>query len=290
MNLTRFCNLIVACLAVALLVAACSSSLRAEFAIVQAQPVLNANAQKALQQQLHKAFEPILKAELSFACRVAKPKDEERRTLIASSVAWLDAFVAEFVTKQDQNDQQMWLQGVQRVVIGGPRESIDPHKSIQQGVAKMVAETLPAEKVAVYQSQAAKRAEFYRDAIVANLVVQLDEKLTLAPQQRKKISATLVERWDEKWPPQIESFAYASNSFLPSPQQAVRPELSAAQRNVFDQLNRSTQQMIVHAGGFGGQEMEVIDDVKLDEKPATADGPPVAEQPAVGNNVNRVTN
>ena len=275
----RFRNLIFSCSAIALVVLALSPQASAQFAIVGGRPALNPDAQKALQKQLRQAFEPMLKVELSFACRVAKPTDTERDELIGASATWLDDFVKEFMTKQDQNEQQMWMQGMRQVVIGGAREAADPHQLIQQSVAKLVAETLPAEKAAAYKSESEKRLEFYREAIVANLVVQLDDKLTLSPVQRKKISTSLFEKWDEKWPPQIESFAYSSNYFLPSPREVVRPELSESQRAVFDQLNRTSQRMIVGAAGFGAGEMEIIDDVQLQKEPAADVDQQAAEKP-----------
>jgi hypothetical protein len=285
----RFRNLRFVYSAIALVIIACSSSARAQFAIVGGRPALNADAQKALQKQLRQAFEPMLKVELSFACRVAKPTDTERDKLISASIIWFDDFVAEFVTKQDQNEQQMWLQGLRQVVIGGANESTDPHQLIQQGVAKLVDETLPAEKAAAFKNEADLRADFYRDAIIANLVVQLDDKLTLSPAQGRKISSSLHEQWDEKWPPQIESFTYSSNYFMPSPKQAVRPELSDAQRAVFDQLSHASQRIMVRAAGFGAGDMEVIDDIKLKEEPVAANELRLLEPP-VPANADQITN
>lgn len=269
--------------ALALVAAACSQSIQAQrFDLIQIAPQPNAAAQNALRQQIRKMLEPMLKVELSFVNRVAKPSDAERRALVAAAVKWLDQFTDEFAKKQDRNEQQMWLQGVQRVVVGGPRNTEDPRETIERGVAKLVAETLPAEKAAVYEKQAAQRAEFERDAAVANLVEQLDEKLILAPEQRQRITSSLTEHWDQKWAPQIESFALGRNYFLPVPKQWVRPELTAAQRTVFDRLNNSSRRVIFGGLPFGGLGKEFIDDIDLTEQPPAADERRNAGQPVAG--------
>jgi len=281
MNRLQYYRLNVAYTALALIVLAWGRSSSGQqlglFAAVRAQP--DAAAQKALQQQIRKTLEPMLKAELSFANRVAKPSDEERRALIAAAVKLLDQFANEFAQKQDRNERQMWLQGMQRVVIGGPRDTEDPHEMIERGVAKLVAEMLPAEKVAAYKKQADLRDAFRRDATVANLVAQLDEKLILAPEQREKITVALTEHWDAKRAPQIESFSLGRNYFLPVPKQWVRPELTAAQQTLFDRLNNSSRQIFFNGMGIRGQGDEFIDDIDLEERPPTADETPAANQP-----------
>jgi hypothetical protein len=253
-----------------------------QFNLIVAGPQPNAAAQNALQQQVHRMLEPMLKVELSFVIRVTQPTDGERQALIAAAVKWLDQFADEFSKKQDRNEQQMWLQGVQRVVIGGPRDTEDPRETIQRGVAKLVAETLPDEKAAIYEKEADQRAEFERNATVANLVEQLDDDLILSPEQRDKITAALIEHWDMKWAPQLESFAIGRNYFLPVPNQWVRPELTAAQRKVFDELNNSSQRIIFGGLTFGFQGNDFINDVDLDVGAPATEKSPDASQPDAG--------
>jgi hypothetical protein len=226
----------------------------------------NDGAQQAMQKQLRRVFEPMLKVELSFAKRVSKPTDEERRELIAAAVKWLDEFIVDFVKNQDQNEQQMLIQGMQRVVIGGPKNSADPRDLIQKGVARLVAEKLPAEKAAAYLVEVGKRDEFYRETIVSNLMVQLDDKILLASEQRESISKAMLTQWDDKWPPSLEAFQYASHYGLSMPRDAIRPELTPAQQEVFDQIQATTQQVIFGGMGMDGNE-QVIGDVDLKERP-----------------------
>ena len=126
---------------------------------------------------------------------------------------------------------------------------------------------LPKEKADAYASQCEKREAFERQAAVENLVNTIDEKLTLTPDQYRKICAALVAHWNDRWSPQLESFAIQS-SFKPSlselPPELVSPELTEAQRKLFDEL-RSGPIQTVFIGGGPNREFGLIDDIKLDE-------------------------
>ncbi len=105
--------------------------------------------------QIRRQLEPMLKVELSFVNRAAKLNDDERQALVAASLKWFDTFAADFVKKQDPNEQQMWLQGMRGIRIGGERSTADPRGSIENGVAQVVTTTLSKEKVAAYEIECA---------------------------------------------------------------------------------------------------------------------------------------
>ena len=87
----------------------------------------HAAAQKAIQQQMRKFLEPMLKTELSFAARVTDLNQDERRKLAADGKAWFDKFLVDFLKKQDPNQQQMLLQGMQGVWFGNQQQKPKIH-------------------------------------------------------------------------------------------------------------------------------------------------------------------
>jgi hypothetical protein len=261
---------------------ACGKSLFAQDFALIVDEAPNAMVQNALQKRLRMSLEPILKVELSFAIRAAKPTDDQRRALIAAAAIWLDQFADEFAQKKNQNEQQMWLQGLQQIVIGGPPEGGNPRTEIESGVAKLVEKTLPEEKAAAYKKEAKEREAFRREATVDQLVEQLDEKLILSAEQRAKIASSLSAHWDSKWAPELESFQFGGSYFMPVPGQWVQPELTPAQRIVFDRLNSSSRQIIFGAMALG-RNGGLIDDVDLPAEPVAAEPAPAGPQPVVAN-------
>jgi hypothetical protein len=228
---------------------------------------------QAIDGQIRRQLESLLKVELSFVNRVADLNDDERRTLVIASVEWLDKFVVDFGKNMDPNQRLMLQQGVRGFAVRGRQEGDSPRQSIQHEVAKIVDDTLPEYKAAAYRSECAKRDEFYRDVAIANLIECVDERLMLSTEQRQKIANALAENWDDGLIPQVEVFVTSANALPSSVEMWIRPELSEPQRRVLDRMNKLPQRAFfghVELGGDGG----VIDDIDLNlESPAAADRP-----------------
>lgn len=223
---------------------------------------------QALEQQMRKVLEPMLKAELSFATRAASLQAPERQKLISSSKEWFEKFLVDFIKNQDPNQQQMLLQGVQGVWFGGQQQKPkDPRDLIREGIAKIAAQKFPKEKAAAYVDECRKREEFARQVSVDNLVERIDEKVKLSPDQWKKIATSLHKHWDKNRDPQLEAFAMQSSMWPGAPDQWVLPELTPAQQAVLKKVN-SRMGHVWFGGGMLGQMFGVngaiIDDVDVD--------------------------
>ncbi|MCI0332198.1 MAG: hypothetical protein L0228_03105 [Planctomycetes bacterium] len=230
----------------------------AELVAVEAQAdvfVVNNAAPAGIQQQFRGQFEPMLKVELSFANRACKLTDDERRTLITKSNAWLTKFIADYAKQGGQPQQHIWFGG-------GRQQPADPRTSIEEGVAKIVTAELPKEKAAVYADECKKRSEFSQKMAVDNLVVRIDKELVLSPEQREKLTKSLSEHWDKSWAPQLEMFMHGMDIWPNVPDQWIRPHLTAAQQVAWGRLNKQSGHMFF--GGFG-MEGQVIDDIDLKE-------------------------
>jgi hypothetical protein len=241
-------------------------------------PAAVAEVQPPVADQIRRHLEPLLKVELSFASRAADLNDPQRRALVAAARKWFDEFVVDFAKGQDRNEQQLWLQGMQHVIVGRRRgSSIDPRESIESGVAKLVADTLPKEKVAAYEHERATRAEFYRDVAIANVVACVDEKLLLSPEQRLDVTDELAENWDSDLVPGVEVFTVYPETIPDAIDLWVRPELTASQRTLLNRMNKLPNQGFIGGMAVGG-EGEVIDDIDLDETTAEREQVPRTER------------
>jgi len=253
---------------------------------VAVQPQPNPAAQNAIQQQLRKMLEPMLKAELSFAARATDLNLAERKKLSADGKAWFEKFLVEYLKKMDPNQQQMLLQGMQGVWFGNQQQRTEsPRDAVRTGIAKLVKDTLPKEKVATYSDECRKRDEFARQVAIDNLVERIDEKVKLSPDQWQKIAKTLQAHWDNSRDPQLESFALNQSMWPGAPVQWVLPELTPAQQAVLKRVNARSGQVFFNGGIFGqmlGGNVEVVDDIDVEvnveaAQPAAAAANPEAE-------------
>jgi hypothetical protein len=248
-------------------------------AAVAQRPPANAAAQNAIEQQMRKLLEPMLLSELSFAARAGDLGRDERRKLHADGKAWFDKFVVDFIKKQDPNQQQMFLQGMQGVWFGNQQPTVEsPRQAIRTGVMKLAKTALSKEKQAAYEDECRKRDEFARQVAVDNQVERLDEKVKLSPDQWKKITKTLNEHWDKKRDPQLEMFAQYGSMWPGVTEGWILPELSPAQQAVLKRINAMSGQMFINGGVFGqmvGGDVQVFND--MDDDATTAVARPAAE-------------
>ena len=243
-----------------------------ELALIAAQAevvVFNNAIPAGVEQQFRAQFEPLLKVELSFANRVCTLSDEQRRTLITNSNAWLDEFIRDYAKQGGQPQMQgVWFGG-------GPNrpQMNDPRESVQAGVKKLVKADLSKEQAGLYVEESRKRAAFQKKVAVDNLVARIDKELKLAPEQREKLIKSLTDHWDKSWAPQLELFAQGMDIWPNVPDQWIRPHLTAVQQMAWNRLNKQSGQMFF-GGQFFGMDGQVIDDIDLDEgkeKAADAD-------------------
>ncbi len=235
----------------------------------------------AVEQQFRAQFEPLLKVELSFVNRTCKLSDEERRSLIATSNAWLTEFIKDYAKGGGQPQMRgMWFGG------GQQQRATEPRESIQAGVEKLVKAELPQQKSAAYLEECKKRSEFVKSVAVENLVARIDKELILSPEQREKIAKSLTEHWDKSWAPQMEMFMHGMEVWPNVPDQWIRPHLSATQQVVWGRVPKQDSNHVFFGGMDGNA--GVIDDIDLDEgidkkKGLDVKPQPVAEAPQAAN-------
>ena len=215
-------------------------------AAIAAQPVVNVqvvgDANNALQKEMVTRLRPILKVELGFVNRVCHPNEQQRKAIAAAGEGSLQTAATQYAA---------WQQSGQRgrvvVVNGRAQRAMDspkPRQIIQEGVAKAVKETLPAETAALYVEQSNQRPEFRKQLTVENLVSFLDDKLVLSAVQRAAITKALAAAWDENWISQLQLLTNGSQIFPSIPDQCVVPHLRDSQRTVWQAIPNRNNSVI----------------------------------------------
>jgi hypothetical protein len=163
----------------------------------------------AQMQQFRAQFEPMLKVELSFINRVCKPSDAERQSLIAKCNTWLDTLIREYAKKGGQpNVEGAWF--------GGPMANTpNPRELLEEGIKKVVEESLSEDQVKLFNDESSKRKEFEKQTALDNLISKIDGELMLTSEQRVKLTESLGANWQKNWAPQLEYFTFGAD-MLPS--------------------------------------------------------------------------
>jgi hypothetical protein len=204
-------------------------------------------------------YEPRVKVELSLANRVAKWNEQERDAAITAAVKFLRGFAGEMLNKNPNVNQGMML------FIGPPPAGFDdPSVELENKLAAAVEATMPKETREAYREERTKRNDFRVHAAIENIVAQMDEKLDLAPEQRRAIIASLRENWKPEWTPPLQLFVQMSQYTPSVPDEHVMPHLTEEQRVVWQGVQKISARG-TDAGlnaVFGGNVMP-IDDIDL---------------------------
>lgn len=225
---------------------------------------------EAMLEHLMAAYKPALQVELSFANRVCRFNDEQRAAVVAATHDGLKGF-AEEQRKQGGNAQQqidgIWIQAGNLQVAQADEGHTE--QQIAGIVAAAVAEHADPKQLKSYRREVALREQFRKDATMATVIDLIDQWLQLSDEQRRGISAELVDQWKPGWDWQL-AMAANNGRYFPQviPDEAIRRYLDA------DQLKRWQRVSKVQFGGganelqqiFGAQ-VDVISDVTLEEAP-----------------------
>jgi hypothetical protein len=210
---------------------------------------------------LRAQMEPLLKTELSFANRVCQWTDEQRIKSIGVAKAWL----SDFARGNARNNAQ--LNGGFVIFAGGGRGggANNDVANSKSELAHALQNAMTGEQLADYQAERKKRNDFHTDATIANIVAQMDQRLQLTVDQRRKISESLRQKWRDEWAPPIQLFVQLPQYAPAFPDEHVLGHLSPEQRLAWQQVQKiSARGMAFGEGMFGGRN-EPIDDIDLTE-------------------------
>jgi hypothetical protein len=121
----------------------------------------------------------------------------------------------------------------------GRRVVNDLRRSVQQKLVELVRTRLSPERATRFESEIQMRSANLRHACACNLVVALDQELSLSEWQRQKLCTELADNWDDSWTTTVVLGSTNPLGFLPNvPDELVVPYLDAGQRTLWNSLTK----------------------------------------------------
>jgi hypothetical protein len=118
-----------------------------------------------------------------------------------------------------------------------PRPLPDPHKLIQEALARAAEDHLTPEQADRYRQEIVQRAEDHKHAVIQNLVATLAQMLVLSGEQRAQLTDRLGARWDDAWFPTDFMMANSDRYLSRVPKQEILSLLSEDQRKLWELNN-----------------------------------------------------
>lgn len=173
--------------------------------------------------QLVQHFQPVLHAELELvrnACGDDALPAAPRKRLLAAGRAAVKQSAVEYARAQ-------LIDGV---------EGVDPRRTIREAIGRAVKAHVAAEACAAYERQVALRAARRDRAARGRLVAVVHSQLELTPEQQRRITAELEEKWNANWPWAVSFQGVQINGHRPAPDFAgacITPHLDDRQRDAW---------------------------------------------------------
>jgi hypothetical protein len=165
---------------------------------------------------------PALQVELNFVKSLCAPTPEQMQQIKAEALKQIADAVKNL--ERGNNGQQGLNQSRRRV---------------QDKVGELVHQKLSPAQAARYDDEIKKRYTNLRQVCARNLVVALDEELSLTEWQRQKLFTELSDNWDESWTLSVVIVSTRTYQMLPNvPDELVVPYLDAAQRTLWNGLSK----------------------------------------------------
>jgi hypothetical protein len=187
----------------------------------------------------------VLQLELKFIKHVCSPTAEQLDQLKQDG---LKHIVGE---ELDHNDPEAL-----RKAIGDPRHAVESR------MADLVRAHLSPAQANRFDSEIKQRAANLRQVSARNLVVAIDQELSLTEWQRQKITKELTDNWDDAWTMTVVLGSSSNTALIPAvPDELIVPYLDAAQRSQWDGLpKRGNMVLGVRTSAFLGMPAPAADD------------------------------
>ncbi len=194
-----------------------------------AQVIVKANANGIpLQQQLEKRIH----VELGFLRRAVK--------LTAEQDAKLNLIDAKTLDEARNAVRNQKAGGIFRrqIIINGA-EAIDPlrMRSFERELTKQIDTILDEEQKKQFATEKKRREEFQHELTVSGLIMLLDKKLALSPDQKKALRESLAD-WTDSGSIEFDNY-FMNNNYLPAcPDELIVKHLSKAQAKIYENTPR----------------------------------------------------
>jgi hypothetical protein len=138
----------------------------------------------------------------------------------------------------------------------------DPRHAVESRMADLVRARLSPAQANRFDSEIKKRTANLRQVSARNLVVAIDQELSLTEWQREKITKELTDNWDDAWTMTVVLGSSSNSALIPAvPDELIVPYLDAAQRSLWDGLpKRGNMVLGVRTSAFLGMSPPAADD------------------------------
>jgi hypothetical protein len=189
-----------------------------------------------VQLQIVDHLRPLLALELAFARRTCRLSKDKLRILSDAGEECLRALARESNSGGDGGN----IRG--RIIVGNMAVAMpfNSQKALQDRLAAVISQNLPAETAASYKVECDKRSEFQKQMAVNNTVCIIDKKLMLTEAQRQQICDSLAKTWKDSDLPDQRTFTAGIEYIPPIPDNCVLPYLRPAQKAVWQTRERQS--------------------------------------------------
>lgn len=230
-----------------------------------ANPAMNQDQLKQLQEQYRQQLQPILTSELAFIRMTCDLPKDKRATVLKAGRAVLDDAALKLAEQQNR------ARGGVRVAVQNSTVVNDPPKAIRAGLDTALKDVLTEEQLKLYREEANYRKEQIKQAAIHSVIARLDGMLCLTAETRDKIAETISGNWQESYERWLQIHQYGDQYFPSIPDQLVSVHLNAEQRQIWTGLQKIG---IGGWGNFNGLGVGIADDGWWGEPlgPANANG------------------
>jgi hypothetical protein len=228
-------------------------------------------------QQYVQQFRPMVRTEYYFMRNVCELTKDQRKQVAREGERALVPAARKFVEEQQKMMRGGWRGGSQQP---------DPQRLVEEVLGKAVLSLLTPKQAAKYRDETEKRAADRKRVALDNVVAKLDQDLVLDSDQRRKISASLSEHWNDAWCPSLQMLMNIESFFPNIPDNLIVPFLTEHQKASWQRIPRN--QNMFFGMAFGGMaENDPLDDPELAEARKEAEAEAEAKAKEVGNGQNR---
>ncbi len=160
----------------------------------------------------------LMMAELHFAHKVCELDGQQLALLQKVGKAKVAVMAKTYENQQNQHQSSEWP---------------DAREALTDAFQEQIDALLPAEAAARYRSEVAARRQAKKDAAREMMVVLIDRKLSLTPDQYEHAGGVINEKWDPGWARNMQMFLYDQYAPLPDAN-VLSPVLTERQRTTWE--------------------------------------------------------
>jgi len=207
----------------------------------QAVKVQKVAAQQAKNLQLVRQFQPILNLELAFLRRCCELTDAQRKAISKASDKVLQDIASEQI---NANNPRMLAQLRGQVIVQNrTNKRTDMNSLIRDGLQEVTKPYLTEEQRAAYRKELQYREEAEKQALVDDVLLQIDQQVRLSDVQFELVKDAFTEQWEA---PAAGRFNGGQPFVLPAvPEELVLPYLNEAQKEVWKLCNKTSSYSFV---------------------------------------------